>query len=485
MKSTSFTFCLALISLFFISCSNESEKEKKLLEERIHRIENGLQSNLQIQYGDSIARSTYNIEDRMKELKIPGLSIAVMNNGKIEWAKGYGIADSTENRKVTTNTLFQSGSISKPVAATRALQLSEKGIVDLNANVNDYLTSWKLPDNEFTKEEKATLTGLMTHSAGLTVHGFPGYSRGDTIPSVVDILDGKGNTGPVRVFRKPGERWKYSGGGYTIMQLVITDIEQKEFSQIMQEEVLTPLKMTSSTYENPLPEKYHNIAASGYYSDGTMVKGNWHVYPEMAAAGLWSTPSDLVKWTHEIQQIATTKKDGLLKAETVDDMLTERRGNQGLGPYVLKHTFGHGGADEGFRADLRAWKEQPISVAIMTNSDNGSTIIQEIFLSIAEEYNLPDVNARIRKVKEQSPEKLKRYEGTYLFTGDSKAKVVVKENGLEFTGGPASGPIYLLPESDTKFFSSTSGLYFTFVFEQDQVTGLKVVQYEAKKLTEE
>jgi CubicO group peptidase (beta-lactamase class C family) len=477
------TLNLLLILLILTSCSAQSEKDKKLLDERISRIEKGLQSNLQIQYGDSINIQYYNIEDRMKELSIPGLSIAVMNNGVIEWAKGYGMADSSENRKVTTKTLFQAGSISKPIAATRALQLAEKGKINLDANVNDYLTSWKLPDNEFTEKEKATTRRLMTHSAGLTVHGFPGYSRSDKIPSVVDVLSGKGNTGPVSIFRKPGERWKYSGGGYTILQLIITDIEQKKFPVIMQEQVLNPLGMTSSTYTNPLPKKYHNLAAAGYYSDGTEVEGNWHVYPEMAAAGLWTTPSQLVLWTKEIQQISQTQKDGLLKAQTVNEMLTEYRGNQGLGPYVLEHTFGHGGADEGFRADLMAWKEHPISVAIMVNSDNGSKIMQEIFLSIAKEYNLPGIEPRRRIVKEQSPNQLERFVGKYRFPENGDANIIIKDNGLEFSGNLfSSESIFLLPETDSIFFNKKSGTYYEFLFEENSVTDVKFSIFKAKKI---
>ncbi|MEE9361351.1 MAG: serine hydrolase domain-containing protein [Cellulophaga sp.] len=475
-------FCFLINLLILTSCSNQSEKDKKFLDERISRIENGLQSNLQIKYGDSVSIQYYNIEERMKELGIPGVSIAVMNNGVIEWAKGYGMADSSENRNVTIETLFQAGSISKPVAATRALQLAEKGIINIDSNVNDYLTSWKLPDNKFTKKEKVTTRRMLNHSAGLTVWGFPGYAKGDTIPSIAEILDGKRNTDSVRVYKEPGESWQYSGGGYTIMQLMITDIEQKQFPEIMQEYVLDPLGMTSSTYANPLPKKYHNLAATGYYNDGTAVKGKWHTYPEMAAAGLWTTPSQLVLWSKEIQQILQTQKDGLLKAQTVNEMLIENRGNQGLGPYVLEHTFGHGGADEGFRADLMAWKETPISVAMMSNSDNGSNIFREIFLSISQEYNLQGIEPRTRVFKEQSQKELARFIGKYHFPENGDAKIVIKDNGLEFTGEIFSDPIFLLPETDNTFFNKNTGTYYTFQFERGSITSVKFSRFEAKKI---
>jgi CubicO group peptidase (beta-lactamase class C family) len=483
MKQLSNVFFVFLILLILYSCSPQSEKDQKLLDERISRIENGLQPNLQIKYGDSVSIQYYNIEERMKELGIPGVSIAVMNNGVIEWAKGYGMADSSENREVTTETLFQAGSISKPIAATRILQLAEKRKINLDSNVNDYLTSWKLPDNKFTEKEKVTTRRMLNHSAGLTTWGFPGYAKGDTLPSIAEILDGKGNTGSVRVYKEPGQDWQYSGGGYTIMQLMITDIEQKQFPEIMQEHVLDPFGMTSSTYTNPLPKKYHDLAATGYYNDQTAVKGKWHTYPEMAAAGLWTTPSQLVLWTKEIQQILQTQKDGLLKVETVNEMLIPEDGeDQGLGPYVLKHTFGHGGADEGFRADLMAWKEAPISVAMMSNSDNGSSIFREIFLSIAQEYDLPGIEPRTRAFNKQSSKELARFIGKYHFPKNGDATIKIKDSGLEFTGEIFSGPIFLLPENENTFFNKNTGTYYKFQFEGDTITSVKFSRFEAKKI---
>ncbi|WP_298895701.1 serine hydrolase domain-containing protein [uncultured Psychroserpens sp.] len=474
--------CIIMTLCFIAQCEGQNKSKNSSLEARISRIENGLQSNLQIQYDDSISIKFYNIEKRMKELNIPGLSIAIMDNGEIEWAKGYGMADTSENRKVTTQTLFQAGSVSKPIAATRALQLVEKGKLSLDRNVNDYSKSWKVPENEFTTKEKVTLRRLLNHSAGLTVHGFPGYSVNDTIPSVLDVLEGKGNTSAVRVFREPGEKVGYSGGGYTVMQLMLSDLEEKPFSDIMQDNVLNPLGMTSSTYKNPLPKKYHTIAAAGYKPDGSQVPGKWHTYPEMAAAGLWTTPSQLLLWAKDIQNTFQNQKDGLLKATTVNEMVTDYGNNQGMGPYVVEHLFGHGGSDEGFVSDLRIWKDHSISVAIMVNSDNGNAIIQELFLSIAKEYNLPGIYNRLRTYNEQSKEQRSRYVGAYQFSEDAITKVVMKDNGLEFSEGIVKNPIFLLPESDSLFFSAETGLYFEFVFENEFVTNLKVAGYNGKKI---
>ncbi|MEM9931699.1 MAG: serine hydrolase domain-containing protein, partial [Bacteroidota bacterium] len=303
---------IIILLLYFacVSCTPPPDQDKnksQSLNEKIARVENGLQPRLQI-IGLDVPK--YNVEERLKELGIPGVSVAVFKDGEVEWAKGYGMADSAEQRPVTTETLFQAGSISKAVAALRALQLKEKGTLDVDANVNDYLTSWQLPDNEFTTKEKVTTRRILTHTAGLTVHGFPGYPRKDAIPSIPDILDGKGNTDPVRVFKKPGTPFRYSGGGYTIMQQMIADLEERPFANIMDEEVLRPLGMEVSTYQNPLPEQHHARAATGYHSDGSEVAGKWHVYPEMAAAGLWTTPSELILWGKAIQQVQQSQENG-------------------------------------------------------------------------------------------------------------------------------------------------------------------------------
>jgi len=469
---------LLVTPLILTYCTPSSEIDKEALDKRINRIENGLQPDLQIS-GDSIPN--YNIEERLRELGIPGVSIAVLNNGEIEWARGYGMADSSEKRKVTTETMFLAGSISKPVAALRAHQLAEMGTINLDSNVNNYLTSWKVPDNEFTTTEKVTAKRILNHTAGLTVWGFPGYDKGDTIPTVVDVLDGKGNTDSVRVYKEPGESWMYSGGGYTIMQLLITDIEKKSFPELMQSNVLNPLGMTESTFKNPLPSKYHEIAATGYRANGDEVEGKWPIYPEMAAAGLWTTPSQLILWAKDIQQTLQTKTNGLLTLESVNEMLTPGMENHGLGPNSSEHTFGHGGADEGFRANLTAWKEQPVALVIMVNSDNGS-IIQEIKLSIAKEYGLPGIEPSTRTVIKLSEAQRLKYIGKYMFPKLGNAEISIKENGLAVTAEFLDKPIFMLAESDSTFFDESDGTYFNFSLEKNEIVGLSVQGFEAQKV---
>ncbi|GAB1308566.1 hypothetical protein KH5_12490 [Urechidicola sp. KH5] len=469
-----------LLTALVLSCKNTAPTQEISVEERIQRIENGLQPNLQIE-GDSVAN--FNIEARMKELGIPAVTIAVVNNGQIEWAKAYGMADAAANRPATTETLFLAGSISKPVAATRAHQLAEEGTIDLDTNINQYLKSWQLPDNEFTEKEKVTTRRILNHTAGLTVWGFPGYDKGDTIPSVQDVLDGKGNTDSVRVYKEPGESWMYSGGGYTIMQLMITDVDQQSYPELMQSNVLDPLGMTKSTFANPLPEKYHSIAATGYRMNGDEVEGKWPIYPEMAAAGLWTTPSQLILWAQEMQNIYQNKEDGLLKVATVNDMLTPGMNDHGLGPSANKIMFGHGGADEGFRAQMYAWKDEPVAVVVMVNSDNYS-IIQEILLGFAKEYNLPGIEPMLRKRMKTSTEALQKFAGDYNIPEFGDFNIAVKGLDLEVTGDFLDNAIIMIQESDAKFFDQKDGDYFDFEFKDDQVTGFKVQRFTATKLND-
>lgn len=450
---------LLFVSFLLVSCSpgDRSDAESEL-DSRIIRIENRLISSLQIK---GQPQEYFNLDERLEELGIPGLSVAFSSNGEVEWAQAYGMADKSENKPMTTGSYLLAGSISKPVAAIRSLQLVEDEVFTLDEDVNHYLTSWQVPNNEFTTTEKVTLRRILSHTAGLTVWGFPGYDKGDEVPSVVDVLDGKGNTDPVRVFRQPGEAWQYSGGGYTIMQLAIEDTEDLGFAQSMKENVLDRMRMPGSTYENPLPVALHGIAATGYRANGDEVEGKWPIYPEMAAAGLWTTPSELIQYGIEIQRILQSGQDGVLSYKTVSEMLDAESDTHGLGPSVQDHTFGHGGADEGFRAQLFAWKDQPYAVVVMVNSDNGK-IIRELLLSVANEYGLPGIEPVVREIIELEQESLNKFVGQYELEQVGVFDISVDGNRLKLSGVVFDYTDWLYPQSDQVFFGSETGSLFTF-----------------------
>jgi CubicO group peptidase (beta-lactamase class C family) len=263
----------------------------------IQAVENGLRPTMYLKGKPIVAM---NILDRMKHYNVPGLSVAAINNGVIEWAKGYGVKEFDGNDPVTSETLFQAASISKPVIALGTLSLVEKGILDLDMPVNDKLESWKVPKNEFSEKEKVTLRQLLTHSAGLTVSGFPGYATFEQIPTSVQVLNGEkpANTPPVRIDMIPGSQWRYSGGGFVVVQLLVADVSGRPFQEYMKTTVLDPLEMNHSTFEQPLPHDKLDQAATAHLMNGEAVKGRWHTYPELAAAGLWTTQikSSHKKW---------------------------------------------------------------------------------------------------------------------------------------------------------------------------------------------
>jgi CubicO group peptidase (beta-lactamase class C family) len=429
---------------------------------RMQRVEQGLLPSVLVK-----GVPGWTIQERMKHYKIPGVSIAVINDFKVEWARSYGVKDTETNEPVTTETLFQAGSISKPVAAMVALKRVEQGKIALDENINNKLTSWKLPDNEFTARKKVTLANLLSHTGGLTVHGFPGYAVGETLPTLPQVLDGAkpANTAAVRVDMEPGTKFRYSGGGTTIAQLAIMDIEKKPYPQIAQETVLGPLGMTSSTYSQPLPEPIRKHAASGYRGDGKVVEGKIHVYPEMAAAGLWTTPTDLAKFAIEVQLSLQGKSNKVLTKETISKMVTPFVDQQvGLGFFIEKHGnaiyFGHGGADEGFRAGLLVHKEKGYGVAVMVNSDNGQ-IINEIFRSVAKEYGWEDYLPQPLTIVSLETAKLDDYAGRFLVNPD-RVLTITREGGKLFAQPTAEARFELLPISDSEFIRTDQDVRYSF-----------------------
>jgi CubicO group peptidase (beta-lactamase class C family) len=397
----------------------------------------------------------------MKKRGIPGLSLAIIQDGKIVKAKGYGFADRDNKTPVTPSTLFQAGSISKSVSALGALHLVEQGKLSLDEDVNDRLKTWKLPESSFTREKKVTLRGLLSHTAGLTVHGFPGYAVDGPIPTLVQILDGTkpANTAAIRVDTVPGTRWRYSGGGYTVMQKLMLDVTGMTFPQYMQKSVLTPFGMTRSTFEQPLPPDKAKQTASGYYPNGSAVKGRWHIYPEMAAAGLWTTPSDLARFAIGVQQAVAGKATSVISQAMAHQMLTDQKNNDGLGVFLQSKgrtlRFGHNGRDEGFDAFLTAYAETGQGAAIMINNNENTGAVGRIVEVIAEAYQWPD-HPRPAAVKRPSTvqmttEALAPYQGYYEFSNNNMIRITAKDNKLV---GQMGGSFFddFLPAEDGGFF---------------------------------
>lgn len=355
---------------------------------QIARIENGIEP---IRLGKGQAPIKVSLEKLIKLYNAPGLSVVVIRDYKIAWAKAYGVTEPGGQTPVTTKTLFQAGSISKAVTAMAMLKMVEEGKLSLDEDVNLRLKGWKVPDNEFTKEQKVTLRRLASHTAGLSVHGFPGYDVTEKLPTLVQILNGEkpANTDPVRVEFPPGSKFQYSGGGVTIEQLLMTEVAGKRFPAFLKETAFERIGMQDSSYEQPLPKAWSVRAARGADASGKAIQGGWHIYPEMAAAGLWTTATDLAKFAIEIALSKLGKSNRVLSQKTVQEMLTPVKEGAGLGLFLPEDRpgeFGHYGADDGFQAVLMMNADTGDGFVAMSNSDNGIYLAEEYMRAVRQEY---------------------------------------------------------------------------------------------------
>jgi CubicO group peptidase (beta-lactamase class C family) len=426
---------LSQLLLFFFSihsCIVYGQVNKKYSSEvqtEITKVENNLGGWVQIVNKPL----KWTLADRMKFYHVNGLSIAVIKDYKIEWAKGYGWADSAERRPVTTSTLFQAGSISKSLNAVGILKLVEEGKLSLDTNINIYLKSWKFPYDSVSKGKKITLANLLSHTAGLTVHGFPGYKRGDTLPTLVQILNGQkpANTPAVRSMFEPSLKYEYSGGGITISQLIVQDITGQPYDKYMWQNVLKPFGMTNSFYTQPPPVNKQSLLATGYYNDGKEVKGKYHIYPEQAAAGLWTNPTDLAHYVIGTQQSLHGKSNKVLSQKMTELMLTPYIDKSAaLGVFIIKKGsekyFSHEGTDEGFVSEYYGSIKNGDGVVVMANTYN-TRIFDEIINSVASVYNWKDFyTPEIKRVVTVSNETLKSYVGKYKLGNDTL--IVTLEN---------------------------------------------------------
>jgi len=334
----------------------------------------------------AIVPDSLGVPEMLARLKVPAVSVAVIRDFKVEWARAWGVKDVKTGEAAIPDTLFQAASISKPVAAMASLRAAQDGRFTLDQDINTILKSWKLPARPSSSGEVVTPRMLMSHTSGTDDgFGFPGYVPDAPRPTIVQILDGvpPANRGSVRVGRPPMTGYKYSGGAVTIQELALTDVLGKPFPQIMREMVLGPIGMTNSTYEQPLPPDWQSRAAHAHDQNGQPGDAPWRVHPEHAAAGLWTTPTDLAKFAIEVQLALAGRSTKVLSRATVQEMVTP----VGVGPFAVGFTvskegegwyFSHGGSNVGFRCDLIAHRSKGYGVAIMTNGDNGGRLMAKL-----------------------------------------------------------------------------------------------------------
>jgi CubicO group peptidase (beta-lactamase class C family) len=386
-------------------------------------------------------------------------------------AGSFGVKTAGTGEAVTPNTLFQAGSISKPVFALAVMQLVEAGRLDLDADVNEYLTSWRVPDNDGWTPH-ITLRQLLSHTAGTSVHGFPGYPATGPWPTLTEVLNGTppANTLPVVVEALPGVQFRYSGGGTTIAQQLVMDVLGQPFPRLMRELVLDPAGMHDSTFEQPLPPAMAARAATGHPWSSVPVPGGWHVYPEMAAAGLWTTPGDLVRLGSAVMRALRGRDSALgLKRGTVAAMLRPQLPDQkigadfaGLGWFCNGEgdafRFGHGGEDHGFIAHMRMFPNRESGAVVMINSIQGWPLPAEILAALGQEYGWPRIFDLPETIATPTDRK---YAGSYRREDGLIIHVDQSASGLALRFGKQD-PVRLVASSDVAFFSSAINLRVSF-----------------------
>ncbi len=459
---------IGTVGTLILGCmAQEKPSTSSSIAERISRIENGLVPN-SVAKGEPLPQ--YNIAERMRHYHVPGLSAAFIEDGKIVWVRTYGVADVTTGAPVTPATLFQAASISKPVTAVAVMKLVQQGKLHLDEDVNRELTTWKVPEGDTTKKEKVPVQRLLSHTAGLTVHGFAGYAEGEPLPTLVNILNGQkpANSDPVRVEAVPGTAFNYSGGGYVVLRTLMSDITRTPFPDLMKQLVLEPMGMAHSTFAQPLPRELWKVAASAHQSDGQPFPGRFHTYPELAPDGLWTTATDLAKFAIEIQK-AIGGRSAVISQETAREMLTEQMKGYALGFRVGnedgKNYFEHDGSNYGFFSEMIAYTGAPGQGLIILTNGNNINLRLEFERAVAREYKWRGFEPTGHVVSQDVPASiLASYAATYVEPEVGRIVVTFSDGKLKLdANGMRIQDEQMFPEGKDQFFIQSSNDTFEFL----------------------
>lgn len=383
------------------------------------------------------------IADLMRSHNVPGVSIAVIADHQLVETAQFGVQASDGTRAVTEATTFQACSISKMVTAVGVHALVDRGLVELDMDVSDVLTRWRIPHSAYWTP-RISVRNLLSHTAGLSISSFPGYTRGADLPELLDILDGRhpANTAAVKSQILPGTQFLYSGGGITVLQLLMEELTGEQFSDLMKQMVLRPLGMRDSTFEQPTHHAAGGSASSGHDIAGRPISGGWRIYPEQAAAGLWTTPSDLATFLLAIQHARAGNVTSALSEASVSSLLAPQvatpgpqlggLGHMGLGAFLAIreggiHYFGHGGWNEGYRAHVLAHADAGVGVAIMVNGEGGNPLLMRLIDHIAKVHNWPFFTSSAPPERHDESHgvdtALDAFAGTYALSGGHRLRL--------------------------------------------------------------
>jgi CubicO group peptidase (beta-lactamase class C family) len=384
--------------LMTLSCSPSKQEPQLAL--KIQKIETGLEEFNPGPSGPAKSSPKMRLAERMAFHKIPGVSIAVINGEKIEWSKGYGVLKAGGAAPVTTESVFQAASTTKMLVAAVVIRFVQDGRLDLDRDVNAYLKSWKIPENEWSGARPVTLRLLLTHRSGLPMTNFD-YDDGPP-PSLVQVLRAEppARNKPAVVGFEPGSKWQYSNIGYVAIQLLLEDLTGRPLNDLMREVIFKPLGMTSSTLIYPLEPELRVKEALPHDVDGKTGEPGLHATAQ-AQGGLMTTPSDLARFTAELMKAYRGESSLILNREMARTMLHPEMNldpsllgmplREGLGVLLGAEDdplwFGHPGDNyPGASCWVVGYPALGTGLVVMTNGAKGNLLAMEILPAFAEVY---------------------------------------------------------------------------------------------------
>lgn len=327
------------------------------------------------------------MEEQMAANDVPGIAVAVIEDGEIAWSHAWGVVDTRTREPLTAGTRFQAASLSKPIAGAAFVDLAEDGLIRLDADVGDYVQGWSVNAAPPIRPEE-----ILSHSGGLTVSGFPGYAQGDEVPSLLQILQGQppANTEAVVYDPKTRGKFSYSGGGFVALQSAMESVAGMSFADLVRERVFEPAGMTSSNFESPPPGAAGY--AVGHYGRDEPIDGGWHIYPEQAAAGMWTTVEDLARFALNITGHSTTGID-ILGPAAAADYQREHIPETALGIWIMEadghRALYHTGGNAGFHTNFFTFDDGSHGVFVLTNNDVSTRLIYQTIRAVSRMYEWP------------------------------------------------------------------------------------------------